>query len=270
MEDGREFLDEEGYDGEASCKGRKSEKRKRAASKNSNIRASDSKSSNIRSMFAADAVKPKKLTEQSASLNEDDLLNDIMAELKQPTSSSFVMPPPVKLKKTPIQRNPFGVERKLTPFRDITAKSPSNSSVAAAMSLKPESNSKRRKLPSKPERFGDYSDASQEIDQFASQEKHEADYPSQKTPDFDKPIFVAVGDLHVSKEEEAEVDSGEEEVAIEVVVVEVSEEEGAVAEVVEEGSVEAEKEEEEEEEGEDLVGVVRDSASVNSGSRRCI
>lgn len=43
--------------------GRKSEKRRKVSSKNPNIRAPDSKPSNIRSMFAAAAVKPKKQTE---------------------------------------------------------------------------------------------------------------------------------------------------------------------------------------------------------------
>lgn len=68
---------------------------------------------------------------------------------------------------------------------DITATPPSTkSSVVAAMSLKPELHSKRRKFPPKSEWFGD-SDASQDIDQFASQEEHEVDFPSQKILDFD-------------------------------------------------------------------------------------
>lgn len=81
-------------------------------------------------------------------------------------------------------RNPFGVERNLASVRDITATPPSKSSVVAAMSLKPELHSKRKKLPPKPEWFVD-SDGSQDIDQFASQEEHEVDYPSQKILDFD-------------------------------------------------------------------------------------
>ncbi|ESN96944.1 hypothetical protein HELRODRAFT_193403 [Helobdella robusta] len=64
---------------------------------NPNIRPPNSKPSNIKSLFAAAAVKPKKKVETSADLEKDDLLMGLMEEMKK--DEDIIQPTPVRLKK---------------------------------------------------------------------------------------------------------------------------------------------------------------------------
>lgn len=110
VEDGRDFFDDEpgGDDVDsATAKGKRQSQQKK--SKNPNIRAPGSKAKNIKSMFAAAAVNCKKKPEKDVTLNDDDLLGDIMSELHQdavlkPSSMSVRRRTP----KAPIV-NPFSV-----------------------------------------------------------------------------------------------------------------------------------------------------------------
>jgi len=89
VEDGREIFDD---DPEAVVT---AGKRKSTASakpaKNPNIRPTDSKPKSIRGMFAAAAAKPK--VQKAVNLEEDDILGDIMGELKKGDAQTVRLPP---------------------------------------------------------------------------------------------------------------------------------------------------------------------------------
>jgi len=79
VEDGREIFDEE--PGEVVSSGKRKTAANAKAAKNPNIRPTDSKPKSIRGMFAAAATKPK--VQKTVSLEDDAILGDIMGELKK-------------------------------------------------------------------------------------------------------------------------------------------------------------------------------------------
>jgi len=92
VEDGREIFDDE-PEAVVSAGKRKSTATAKAA-KNPNIRPTDSKPKSIRGMFAAAAAKPK--VQKTVSLEDDDILGDIMGELKK-GDMQVIRPAPVKM-----------------------------------------------------------------------------------------------------------------------------------------------------------------------------
>jgi len=93
VEDGREIFDD---DPEAvATAGKKKSTTNAKTAKNPNIRPTDSKPKSIRSMFAAAAIKPK--VQKEVSLEDDDILGDIMGELKKgDAGTQMIRPAPVK------------------------------------------------------------------------------------------------------------------------------------------------------------------------------
>jgi len=95
VEDGREIFDE---DPEAVVTAGKRKSTKSTTTtkpaKNPNIRPADSKPKSIRGMFAAAAVKPK--VQKAVSLEDDNILGDIMGELKKGDTQT-IRPAPVKI-----------------------------------------------------------------------------------------------------------------------------------------------------------------------------
>ena len=92
VEDGREIFDDE-PEAVVSTGKRKTTTSAKAA-KNPNICPTDSKPKSIRGMFAAAAAKPK--VQKTVSLENDDILGDIMGELKKGDTQT-IRPAPVKM-----------------------------------------------------------------------------------------------------------------------------------------------------------------------------
>jgi len=99
VEDGREIFDDDVDEDQPQLKKKRGSVTTNAGgnktTKNPNIRPTDSKPSGIREMFAAAAVKPK--VQKAVSLEDDDILGDIMGELKN--SDDLIRPAPVILPK---------------------------------------------------------------------------------------------------------------------------------------------------------------------------
>jgi len=92
VEDGREIFDDE--PAEVVTVGKRKSTASTKAAKNPNIRPTDSKPKSIRGMFAAAAAKPK--VQKAVNLEDDDILGDIMGELKKGDSQT-IRPAPVKV-----------------------------------------------------------------------------------------------------------------------------------------------------------------------------
>ncbi|XP_067669020.1 DNA polymerase alpha catalytic subunit-like [Haliotis asinina] len=110
VEDGREIFDED-LDGDEFTK---VETKKKADKKNKNIvRPGTKPKSDIKSMFAAAAVTSKKKPEKNVTLENDELLGDLMEELHRGPNSSSFKPVPVKVNKTKPAKpaNPFSMDK---------------------------------------------------------------------------------------------------------------------------------------------------------------
>lgn len=107
VEDGREIFDDDPEAVVTSVK-RKSTTNTKPA-KNPNIRPTDSKPKSIRGMFAAAAVKPK--VQKAVSLEDDDILGDIMGELKKGDTQT-IQPALIKmLRKVEPERLPAQINK---------------------------------------------------------------------------------------------------------------------------------------------------------------
>jgi len=93
VEDGREIFDDDAEAVEPAGRKKKATANTKSA-KNPNIRPTDSKPKSIRGMFAAAAAKPK--VQKAVSLDDDDILGDIMGELKKGDAQT-IRPAPVKI-----------------------------------------------------------------------------------------------------------------------------------------------------------------------------
>jgi len=206
VEDGREIFDD---DVEAVVtSGKKKSTTNAKPAKNPNIRPADSKPKSIRGMFAAAAAKPK--VQKAVSLEDDDILGDIMGELKKGDTQT-IRPAPVKIFR---QLEPGYVSAKTTKtecngFTGVTAKKfnsePHYGSALttcrvddgdSSFSSKSTRNSTERSRPMKTEnshkeksshqlKSGNALPLSQQIQEFASQELFESDHHSQVVEDFD-------------------------------------------------------------------------------------
>ena len=94
VEDGREIFDEEPEAIVTATKRKSAGTANAKPAKNPNIRPTDSKPKSIRGMFAAAAAKPK--VQKTVSLEDDDILGDIMGELKK-GDTQMIRPAPVKI-----------------------------------------------------------------------------------------------------------------------------------------------------------------------------
>jgi len=211
VEDGREIFDD---DPEAVVTTEKKKSTKNAKpAKNPNIRPTDSKPKSIRGMFAAAAVKPK--VQKAVSLEDDDILGDIMGELKKGDTPT-IRPAPVKMlrqvepgylstKINKVECNGFtgtvhagsGVAAKRSKpngeshFGSVVRASTrvdyddSNISSKSTQNLTDSSPPKDRTKSSHQLKNGHALPVSQQIQKFGSQELFESDHHSEVIEDFD-------------------------------------------------------------------------------------
>jgi hypothetical protein len=103
VEDGREIFDDDVDEDQPATKKKRGSLAGAGnkSAKNPNIRPMDSKPSGIREMFAAAATKPK--VQKTVSLEDDDILGDIMGELK--SNDDSLRPAPVVLQRRSVLGN---------------------------------------------------------------------------------------------------------------------------------------------------------------------
>jgi len=209
VEDGREIFDDE-PEAAINASKRKATTSAKAA-KNPNIRPTDSKPKSIRGMFAAAAAKPK--VQKAVSLEDDDILGDIMGELKKGDMQT-IRPAPVKMfrqaeperlsaKVNKVECNGFP-QRVQTGSR-VAAEKPKHESHSGSSSrvLCDNSNFSNKCVQNTSENHfikaanahkeksscmvkkGSVLPASQQIQEFASQEIFESDHQSEVIEDFD-------------------------------------------------------------------------------------
>jgi len=206
VEDGREIFDDDAEAVETGGKKRKAATNAKPA-KNPNIRPTDSKPKSIRGMFAAAAAKPK--VQKAVSLDDDDILGDIMGELKKGDTQT-IRPAPVKILRqidpvtvsstmNTVERNGYGgVTAKKFNTESHNGSAPPASRVLreSGSSSKSTRNSAQHSRHVKAEH--DYTEKSshqpksgnvlppesQQIEEFASQDLFESDRHSEVIEDF--------------------------------------------------------------------------------------
>ncbi|XP_043928239.1 DNA polymerase alpha catalytic subunit [Protopterus annectens] len=112
VEDGREIFDEELDDDALERTAGKNEKGAANKDKKTVKKCTVTKPNSIKSMFMASAVK--NTSEKEVDLSKDDLLGDLLQDLKSGASSLITPPPVVMLKKKKpagVPVNPFAIER---------------------------------------------------------------------------------------------------------------------------------------------------------------
>jgi len=208
VEDGREIFDDD-LEAVVTTGKRKSTGNTNAKpAKNPNIRPTDSKPKSIRGMFAAAAAKPK--VPKAVSLEDDDILGDIMGELKKGDAQT-IRPAPVKMirqvepgyissKMNEVKSNGFTAvgakllnsepqyRTALIPSRvDGNDSSFSNKSTgsSAERSQRIKTANNHNEKSSDQLKNGSALPVSQQIQEFASQELFESDHHSQVIEDFD-------------------------------------------------------------------------------------
>ncbi|XP_018416639.1 PREDICTED: DNA polymerase alpha catalytic subunit [Nanorana parkeri] len=136
VEDGREIFDDDLEDDALATKGKGS---KGAAKEKTNVKKSSvSKPNNIKSMFMASAGK--KSSDKSVDLSKDDLLGDLLQDLKsQPTQ---ITPPPIVMLK---KKRPAGAP--LNPFSIPAAPSAMKASPASVRKVAPVVKQERVSIP---------------------------------------------------------------------------------------------------------------------------
>jgi len=214
VEDGREIFDE---DPEAVVSaGKKKSAASAKAAKNPNIRPTNSKPKSIRGMFAAAAAKPK--VQKVVSLEDDDILGDIMGELKK-ADAQPIRPVPVKMFRPVDQRclsskinevecNGLNQNGRLHTSNAVREKPGGDSHFKPAPTAskvhfddskfvsKPAKNSTEHLCQGRTESIqkeksshrlknGSVLPVSQQIQEFASQELFESDHQSQVVDDYD-------------------------------------------------------------------------------------
>ena len=214
VEDGREIFDDDPEAVVTAGKRKSTNSANAKPAKNPNIRPTDSKPKSIRGMFAAAAVKPK--LQKSVSLEDDDILGDIMGELKK-ADTQTIRPAPVKMfrqvesahlsaKLSSVDCNRLtgkaltanGVAAKKHNYEphfgsEVTASRvnrddldfSSKSVESATECSRPVKTENGRKMSSSQLTNGNVLPASQQIQEFASQELFESDHHAEVIEDFD-------------------------------------------------------------------------------------
>jgi len=205
VEDGREIFDDD-LEAVNTAAGKKKSTTSAKPAKNPNIRPTDSKPKSIRGMFAAAAAKPK--VQKAVNLEEDDILGDIMGELKKGDTQT-IRPAPVKMfrqvepaKMTKVECSGFnGVAAKklksdphymsaLTTSKvgydesQFSSKSTGNSAEHSHLT-KTVNSSKAKSSFQQKNVIVSALPMSQQIQEFASQELFESDHHSEVIEDFD-------------------------------------------------------------------------------------
>jgi len=203
VEDGREIFDDD-LEAVVTAAGKKKSTTSAKPAKNPNIRPTDSKPKSIRGMFAAAAAKPK--VQKAVNLEDDDILGDIMGELKKGDTQT-IRPAPVKMfrqvepaKKNKVECNGFNnnATKKLKSDPHCMS-APTTSKVDCDESLfggKSTVNSSEHSRHTKTVNSNKAKSAfqqrnvsalpvSQQIQEFASQELFESDHHSEVIEDFD-------------------------------------------------------------------------------------